>query len=249
VTTTLLVKSEKVVPPASEYARVFEAERLQSYPEIDALEARLGYAVGRERLEGAARVLACPVKAHPPNWQHGRVLYAMARTRLAELKRTEKVDLIDIGTAKGFSALCLLWALQDSGMEGHVASCDVLDPKARVMRNTVAECDGFKTLAETLSPWPESSAIEFRQSTGVGLLQGAAKVRPHVAFVDGQHRYDTVRRESTLLARKQRPGDVILFDDCQIAQVALAVRAMVPWYRLESIPVHGHRMSIAAVRR
>ena len=61
-------------------------------------------------VEAAARVLACPLKANPPNWQHGRVLYAGYRAYLAGLQR--RVLLLDIGTAKGFSAAAMsnrLW--------------------------------------------------------------------------------------------------------------------------------------------
>jgi predicted O-methyltransferase YrrM len=241
--------AEPAIPPAAEYARLFALECQQDYPQISAFEERTGYAVDRVALERAARVLACPVKAHPPNWQHGRVLYALARKRLAELKPGERPTLLDIGTAKGFSALCLLWALEQSGVKGRIASVDILDPKARVRRNTVAECDGFVTLAETLAPWPEAAFIDFEKATGIEWLQREKGVRLPVVFVDGKHKYDNVRREATLIARLQKPGDVILFDDCQIEQVALAVRQMVSWYRLETIPVHGHRISMVAVRR
>jgi hypothetical protein len=49
---------------------LFEAERMNEHPTIDALEHRMGEAVDRDRLEAAARVLACPVKRIGPNWQH-----------------------------------------------------------------------------------------------------------------------------------------------------------------------------------
>lgn len=153
----------------SDYDVAFEAELGEVYPVVDALELRHGYGLVRDRLDAAARVLACPVKTNPPNWQHGRVIYAVTRAYLEGA--THDVTLVDVGTAKGFSALCLLWAMQDAGCRGRVISVDVIDPMARVRRNTVAEVDGYRTLAETLAPWPESQAIEFRQQTGVDLLE------------------------------------------------------------------------------
>lgn len=235
--------------PAEDYARVFAVEQAQVYPSIDAIEARTGYALDRARLEGAARVLACPVKAHPPNWQHGRVIYALTRAYLATRRPDDLACLLDIGTAKGFSALCLLWAAQDAGVTATVTSLDVLDPEARVPRNTVAECDGLRTLAELLAPWPESDRIAFLHMPGIDWLVKHAADRVHVAFVDGRHKYDIVRREGLLLSRRQRPGDLAIFDDLQIEGVDLAVRSLAPAYRLERVTVHGHRAAMVAVRQ
>ena len=62
----------------AQFHKAFElADR--SYPVVDEFEQRMGFAVDRERLEDAAGVLACLLKKNPPKWQHGRVLYALAR--------------------------------------------------------------------------------------------------------------------------------------------------------------------------
>jgi len=137
------------------------------------------------------------------------------------LDRSEgEVLLLDIGTAKGFSALCMLWALLDSRphVTGRVVSLDVIDPQARVRRNTIAEVDGYKTLAEILKPWPEASQIEFIQSTGVHWL---SEHFDHItfAFIDGKHKYDQVRLEAQLISQRQLHEDYILFDDVHIEGV------------------------------
>lgn len=208
--------------PPAEYQAAFERERVNAYPAIDELEARSGYALERSRLEIAAKHLACPVKRNPPNWQHGRVIYALLRRYLAA--RTGFVSLLDIGTAKGFSALCMAFALADAGMDGAITSLDVVDPDARVPRNSIAECEELKTVAQFVSPWQESRFIAFRQSTGAAWLV-SDRGRVHFAFVDGKHEYRAVREEAELLARRQEPGDIALFDDLQIAGVERAVRA------------------------
>ena len=188
------------------------------YGNIIAFERSLGYALERERLEHAARILACPLKVNAPNWQHGRIIYSVLRNIL---DRSEgEVLLLDIGTAKGFSALCMLWALLDSRphVTGRVVSLDVIDPQARVRRNTIAEVDGYKTLAEILKPWPEASQIEFIQSTGVHWL---SEHFDHItfAFIDGKHKYDQVRLEAQLISQRQLHEDYILFDDVHIEGV------------------------------
>lgn len=222
-----------MTPSVVAYQAAFETERCRAYPQVDEFEEIAGYAVDRSRLERAARVLACPVKANPPNWQHGRVLYAAARRYLLGRDpgegangrhKAEPLSFLDIGTAKGFSALAMEWALADAGQNGTVTSVDVIDPAARVRRNTIAEVEGFRTLAEILQPWPESRAVRFLQSAGAVWLATAAD-RVHFAFVDGKHRGDVVRLEAGLLDGRQRSGDVIVFDDVHIPDVVEAVQA------------------------
>lgn len=237
----------KLVPPVEAYQAAFDAERVCAYPIVNLFEDRLGYQVARDRLEGAARVLACPVKANPPNWQHGRVLYALARQTFAQLE-AGPVTVLDIGTAKGFSALCLEWARLDAGMAGQVVSVDVIDPASQVRRNTVADCDGLKSLGEILAPWPEANGIEFRHDTGIDWLTRTAG-RIHFAYVDGKHTYEIVKREGDLLWDRQLPGDVVMFDDCQIEGVAKAVQQLEAGYDLEILTVLAGRRYAIGTRR
>lgn len=211
----------------AEYEAAFNAERIRVYPVIEAFEQRHGYRLDRDRLEQAARVLACPIKNDKQGrerqvalWQHGRVLYSLARRFCHE--RLQYLTMLDIGTAKGFSALCLLWALDDAGAEGQVHSVDVLDPRAAVARHTIVEVDGLKTLAEILAPWPEAQRIQFHQSPSIEWLQVYRGRLPFV-YVDGKHDVATVRQEIALIRERQQMGDVTVFDDVQIPAVAQEV--------------------------
>jgi predicted O-methyltransferase YrrM len=232
---------------AEEYQRIFDLERQQSYPMVDAFEQRMGFAVERERLEEAARVLSCPLKAAAPNWQHGRVLYAAAE-RYIEDNRVSSIRTLDIGTAKGYSALCVLWAVEDACIDSESFSVDVMPPTARVRRNTVAEVDGLKTLAEILAPWPEASRITFVESTGIDWLK-AHPERIHIAFVDGKHSGSVVRQEGVLLAKRQQSGDLCIFDDVHIGDVSAAVTSLHNEYKLEYLQVLPKRAYAIGVRR
>lgn len=219
---------------AETYQALFDKERVHVYPQVDELEHRLGFRVERDRLEAAARVLSCPFKAAEPNWQHGRVICAVISEYLSRQARDAVVSLLDIGTAKGFSALCAQWALNDSDRIGLVTSIDVMDPHDRVRRNTVAEVDGLKTLPEILAPWPEAGQIQFvklkapRHLEHRGAYPWLAESgdRIHVAYVDGKHTYDAVSWEATAIARRQTTGDVILFDDFQVPGIAKAIHEL-----------------------
>lgn len=218
-----------------DYVAAFEAEEKRQYRDIDYYEARTGYAVNRMQLLPAAAILACPIKDHEmPLWQHGRVLYSTLRRYLADHQGNTVITCVDIGTAKGFSALCMVWAITESASKGEVWSVDVLDPFARIPRNTVAECEGFVTLAQVLVPWPETSLIKFRHQTSAEFFLDWNR-RTHFAFLDGKHSNETVLAELHALRRLQMPGDIVICDDYQMPQVAMAVGEVRRDYEFEII--------------
>jgi cephalosporin hydroxylase len=209
------------------YAAAFAAERERQYPAVDAVVEEFGYDIGRESLESAARVLACPLKVNPPNWQHGRVIYAVLRRYLQQrLRPHESVVCLDVGTAKGFSALCAAFALTDDGAQGVVHSVDVIDPMGRTdKRNTVADCDGPSTVPELLAQWPLAAArIALFQSTGVTWLRQTESIgRINFAFLDGKHRHAEVQSELAYLSQRQIKGDYCIADDVHLPGVLAAV--------------------------
>jgi predicted O-methyltransferase YrrM len=230
---------------ADAYRAAFEAERAQGYPAMDQLEARLGYCVDRRRLEAAARVLACPLKKNPPNWQHGRLIYAMGRHYL-RICGNEEQTWLDIGTAKGFSACVMSWALEDAGVPGDVASYDIIAPHSREPRNSVA--DG-QTVHEFVAPF-RAPGVLMTFHLADSLRAFPAQSRINFAFIDGSHTYEGVRSDIEIVTARQQPGDVILFDDMQVPGVRRAVHE--PWsalYSVEEIELLPKRRYAIVVRQ
>lgn len=225
-----------MAPSVAQYEEAFEKESSRVYPAVDELEKFLGYALSKDIYLPRARVLACPVKKNPPNWQHGRVIYSVVREYLNNDNLEGLITALDIGTAKGYSALCLYWAILDSGKPGHVYSVDVIDPTVRCVRNTVAEVNGLLTLEETLRPFPEAKEVTFEQSTGLEWLANH-KERIHVAFIDGKHLGPVVEAEGELLAVRQKEGDVAVFDDVHLTGVYGAVLSLRKLYEIEFLTV------------
>lgn len=217
----------KVTATAEQYNEAWLAECDRSYPEIDLLTKSLGYDLDRSWMQDIARVLACPVKVNPPCWQHGRVIYGVLRRYLdsahAGTSSANPVRCLDIGTAKGYSAIVAARALLDAGRVGRVTSIDVIDPDARARRNTVAEVRGLLTLHDTVSFWPEEvKLVDFVLGKGENWFVMNRK-RIHFAFVDGKHAYDSVKKELVGLSGCQDVGDIIICDDLQVPGVRRAV--------------------------
>lgn len=228
---------------AQQYNLAFDRERRQEYPIIDRFETNVGYAVDRDRLESAARVLACPVKVNLPNWQHGRVIYS---TLMRYLRYThEPVIILDIGTAKGFSACVMTWAIAATHHTSPVVSIDMMDPCSRVRRNSVGELDGFKTVHEFVAPYIDTFVpVEF---LGGGSLQWLQKNTRRIgfAFVDGKHTYDAVTAEYAAISKCQDAGDIIIFDDLQIEPVHRAVSKLKGYDVIELKTEVGRKYAIA----
>lgn len=240
---------EAVRVTREDYTRIFEEECARSYPAVDAFEEAMGYAIDRDRLEDLARTLACPFKVNPPNWQHGRVIYAMVR-RLCDAGI--RGNFLDIGTAKGFSAVIAAWAADDADADGStVYSVDVLHPEARVRRNSVLELDGYKTIEEYTSRYiPDSITVRFYGGGSQAVLRHLLSAEENLAFafVDGKHLAEDVRREAHVISQLQNRGAVTVFDDCQIPQVAASVR-QASGYAVRYLDAGSNRRYAIATRK
>lgn len=222
---------------AAQYADIFARERTQEYPTVDAFEARMGFSIERQRLESAAEILACPYKATAPNWQHGRVIYAAVR-RYAATRGDERLVHVDIGTAKGFSALAAQWALDDAGVTyGTVHTVDVLPMRARLRRNTVAEVGGLQTLDEVIALVPDTDRFKLYEMSGIAFLRGTGRI--HTAFIDGKHSTEAVAAEWRALASRQHTDDLAIFDDVQMPAVEAGLNGADKAYQLERLALDG----------
>jgi hypothetical protein len=242
--------------PARDFEAIFYKERLAEYPEIDAYERRHVNIIDRSRLEAAAKILACPHKVNPPCWQHGRLIYSTLSSYLAtRMNETDKITCVDIGTAKGFSALMMQYAIMDADAlkKATVFSCDVIDPSAAVRRNTILEpTEGrFLNLYETVTDnFREAGYIKFLQCTGEMMIEMLmADRRINFAFVDGKHDFDTVANETLRISKKSIAGDVVIWDDVQIPGVHKAINRFKDLYYLEFIGARAHRKYCIGIRK
>jgi hypothetical protein len=229
-----------------QYHAAFVTEREQVYPAVTLLEKECGFAVPTAQLLAAARILACPVKANPPNWQHGRILYAIARKHL--LTSGGRQHWIDIGTAKGFSACVMSWALADSNRNGDIRSFDVINPLAHVARNSVADTESLQTVPELTEPFRAPGyEIEWHGTPFCEWWYSLPSVgRIHLAFIDGRHKYEAVWADLGLITSTQEPGDLIMFDDLQIDGVARAVKKLRGYaiYEVWAKPSRGYAVAV-----
>ena len=197
-----------------EYRRIWADAKTRAYPVVDAYEAECGAAIDADWLQSLALPTQITVKKSAICYQHGRVLYATLRRYLRERER-EQLTIVETGTARGFSSLCMARAMDDAGATGKILTFDVLPHDAPMLWNCLLDADGPRTRAQLLSDYARliERYIVFFHGDSVRALHRMSAPRVHVAFLDAVHTYDQVLAECAAVCGRQQRGDLIVFDD------------------------------------
>ncbi len=213
------------------YIRLFESARGVAYPEVDRFEEETGAAIDRSFLDDLALHTQVVVKDSPLMWPHGRILYSALTDYLRKHPATgptDRVTILETGTARGFSALCMAKALQNAVRPGVILTTDVIPHEQRIYWNCIDDLDGKKSRRELLGPWRDlvSHFIVFLWGDSRSILPSVSEGRIHFAFIDGAHSYADVMFEFQHVAARQRSGDLIVFDDVNEIQFPGIYRAV-----------------------
>jgi len=201
----------------------------RAYPDLmENLKAAFGFLPDKEWIDKLALSTQVVIKRSALLYLHGYLLYAALRHYLADHPDEDSITILETGTARGFSALCMAKALQDAQRHGRVLTIDVLPFREPIYWNCIHDADGKKTRFELLEPWAdlvEAYVIFLRGHTDIVLKQlGLARI--HFAFLDSAHEYDTLSMELNFVAAHQKADDVIVCDDYTPGQYPGAVRAV-----------------------
>lgn len=202
------------VATREEYLRLWDQARSGRHAAVDGYEAASGAAVEQEWFQDLALLTQVTKKSSAICYQHGRLLYS-ALSRYVRRHPGEAVNIVETGTARGFSALCMARALSDAGASGKIFTFDVLPHETAMYWNCIRDTEGPSTRAELLQPHADLLAryIVFHQGESDALLEAIAFPRVHFAFLDSVHTYDHVMREFSSLKPRQQAGDILFFDD------------------------------------
>lgn len=194
-------------------ARLQEFQDVPSV-EIDQLEDEYGFAADRSWIDHLALHTQIVLKESEANWSHGRLLYCLLSHRLDSLEQEESCNILDTGTARGYSALVMARAILDSGKPGNVFSLDILPHHDKVFSNCIDGVDGAVSRREIWAQWPlESSRVIPLTGPTSQNLRALNIPRVCFAFLDAQHEFESVMEEYEWVSASQEPGDMIVLDD------------------------------------
>lgn len=213
------------------YRTLADNVRNEIYPEIDHFENICNAAIDRDWLDDIALHTQVVIKNSPLCYAHGRVLYSALSLWLrthSSNTAADRITVLETGTARGFSALCMAKAMNDQQRAGTILTFDVLPHTIPMYWNCIDDGDGQKTRAELLQPWIKlvENYIVFHQGDTRISLPKVRSSRIHFAFLDGAHTYDDVMFEFMQVAPFQLAGDVIVYDDYNQTQFPGLVKAV-----------------------
>ena len=187
-----------------------------SIADIDLIESA-GYAIDKKWLNSLAYKTQVVIKKSELNYAHGRVLYTALRDYIMTLgENNNSINIIETGTARGFSALCMAKALSDAKFEGSIFTIDVLPHDKKMFWNCAADhIEGKQSRYELIAEWKSliEKYIVFIQGSTKHILPKIYLKRINFAFLDGVHTYENVLFEFNVINKSQKKGDVIVFDD------------------------------------
>lgn len=170
----------------------------------------------REFIDGLALTTQVGVKKRVRLlYLHGYLLYSALRQYVAIHPELDAVTVLETGTARGFSSVCMAKALSDSARYGKIITIDVLPTRRPLYWNCIRDVDGKKDRFQLLSDWRDliEKYIIFLQGHSQIVLRQLGLSRVHFAFLDDEHTYENVGFELEMISAVQRPGDVIVCDD------------------------------------
>ena len=199
-----------------EYFAIWKKAKQVSYPNIDENESRSKYRIDQYWLHELALHTQVVIKESEICYQHGRLLYATLSDYVCRNGFTS-INILETGTARGFSSLCFAKALKDQNQEGRIVTIDPLPHHVKMYWNCIDDLDGVKTRRELISNYSDltSRYIIFLEGTSKNLLERLELSRIHFAFLDGAHDYEDVKLEIGYVVPRQKKGDIIFFDDFQ----------------------------------
>lgn len=235
------------------YLGIWEEAKARVYPLVDEWEKNYGYAINSDWLHELALHTQVVIKESKICYPHGRLLYTVIRDYV-ERNQASYINILETGTARGFSSLCMAKALEDSNVEAKILTFDILPHTISIYWNCIDDTEKPKTRQELLQNYQaliDRYLIFFHGDTRV-YLPKAHVSRVHLAFLDGAHSYEDVLREFAHVKEKQMSGDVMFFDDYTEAKfpgIVSAVDEICDTYRYKKEVISANEERAYAIAR
>ena len=150
------------------------------------------------------------------NYERGILLYSL-------IAKYKPKNVLEIGTAEGYSALCMAWAMTDYNIDGRIFTIDPKPFDVPVERKiTWEENPKHKTvMLSTKELWNKFANKEWIKKievlTGFSgeVLQKKTEEFPKMdmGFIDGHHRYEAVIHDFYAFLQTTSENFYLLFDD------------------------------------
>ena len=218
----------------------------QKYEDVDKYENLVGFKIDKDWVNELALHTQIVIKKSKLCYAHGRVLYSALSKYLSNLNEVDKtgITVIETGTARGFSSVCMAKAISDSNSNGKIITFDLISNEQLMYWNCIDDLEGMKSRQDLLSHWKNlvDKFIIFVEGNTRETLKSYSTGRVNFAFLDGAHTYEDVMFEFFQIKDKQLSGDIIVYDDYSIdlfPGIVKAVDKICKEYEYERKDIHA----------
>ncbi len=198
----------------SNYLDIFNKVKNIKYKNIDNFEYNIGYKIDIDWLNELALHTQVVIKKSEICYVHGRILYSVLSKHINE-NNIKNYNILETGTSRGFSSLCIAKALDDNNASGKIITIDYLPHDKKFYWNCIDDHDGKKSRRDLIKKWKNLSDeyILFIEGYSKNILKKIKFGRIHFAFLDASHTYTAIYNEFLSISNFQKKGDIIVFDD------------------------------------
>ena len=196
------------------YMKLFKSAIKKRNLNIEKFENEIGYKVNEKWFNNLVLYTQVSIKNNELNFNHGRILYSLLSKYISQNKNLNQLSILETGTAKGFSSICMSRALIDNNINGTILTLDCISHNEKIYWNNITDHSAKLTRKELLKQWDEElSKIIFFQGWTIPTLNCLGQKRINFAFLDAQHSKSSVLKEFHYISNLQEKGDIIFFDD------------------------------------
>ena len=96
----------------NKYIEIWNNAKSKKYAEIDSIEKQYKYAIDSVWLHDLALQTQVVIKGSEICYEHGRLLYAVLCDYISKNLKSN-LTIVETGTARGFSSICMAKAMED----------------------------------------------------------------------------------------------------------------------------------------
>lgn len=169
------------------------------------------------------------IKDQKLSFLHGYLLEQELRKYLKKNSLERNINILEIGTARGYSSICMAKVLEDYRINGKILSIDILPVNKKIYWNCLNDISFDKqTRYELLKPWESlvNKYLIYINGYSRLILRKFFIPRIHFCFIDGSHQYDDVFYEINFVKDRQKKNDIIFFDDFNLKKFPGVLKAI-----------------------
>lgn len=167
-----------------------------------------------------ARFTQITPKTAPISYAHGFLLYQIVSDYASSHFKDERIVLLETGSARGFSAVCMALALEHADTNGLVISVDILPHNSPILWNSKGDDDGPRTRSDILRQWRHvvDRYCLFLHGPSELVLNQIGVDRFDIVYFDSRHKRSTLCEEYEAVKCKLTEGTLLVFDDYDESQ-------------------------------